>query len=190
MHDQHVRASRQTSMQEHQRSRAACNNIKQDQHAIASCNNMMQEQHDLDPATDRGRPWLGVVQDLTSLRVAQQNKSEAGRRRWDRNISTEGPKRLGHAEGFALRAHRSAPHRSKAAVHDGPFVPTQHSHSLATPPLPHDIVLTFTVYRFDRSASAVLEHDHSYYYCYYTVTTTLTATYFYYQSQRLQCCIQ
>lgn len=132
----------------------SCKHIMQALHASTSCKNSISPGH-----SNRQGVCRGVVQVLTSLSTAQQNKSDAGRRRWDRNVAVEGPKRLTHAEAFAQRAHRS-PHGAwqgaKSELHDGPLVSTQCSQSLGIPPLPTDTVLTFTVHRFDRSASCVL----------------------------------
>ena len=131
-----------------------CKEIMRGHHARPACKDISQDcrRNSVLWSQQQAVEWLSAVQDLTSLSVAQQNKSEAGRKRWDRNISVEGHKRLGHAEGFAQRAHRSARLSGNSVLQDGPYVSAQCSQSLATAPLPDDTVLTFTVHRFDRLA--------------------------------------
>ena len=99
-----------------------------------------------------------AVQDLTSLSMAQEIKTGAARKRWDRNVAVEFASRLTSAEAFAQRAQRSLQGQGRAGslaeVGNGPFLATLSSQVVGIPPLPNDTVLTFTVHRFDRSVSA------------------------------------
>lgn len=98
------------------------------------------------------------MQNLTSLSMAQEIKTGAARKRWDRNIAVESASRLTSAEAFAQRAQRSLQGQGRAGslaeVGNGTFLATHSSQVVGIPPLPNDTVLTFTVHRFDRSASA------------------------------------
>lgn len=96
------------------------------------------------------------MQELTSLSMAQETKTGAARKRWDRNVDST--TRLGTAEAFAQRAHRSLQggrHASLAVGGNGPFLATYSSQAVGIQPLPGDTVLTFTVHRFDRLVSTL-----------------------------------
>lgn len=93
-----------------------------------------------------------MFQDLNCVHLASDFRTEASRKRWERNIAVDNSHRLSHAEAFAQRAQSSARRQrlgSQTEVSGGVY-PSAQGQPLGLAPQPDDTVLTFTVHRFDR----------------------------------------
>ena len=87
-------------------------------------------------------------QDLASIKVTCTFQSDAGRRRWERNVAADASNRISQAEAFAQRG-QAAPHIQRAgALAEADIGSAQCQPAIQ--PEAEDTVLTFTVHRFDR----------------------------------------